>query len=341
MRSGETFTYREALYAMVTRNANEAAMGLAYELSGGDLAGWVSQMNTLSQRIGTTNSTWTDACGLDSGNTTTAVDMYLILRYLMSFDAFKEISAAPTFTMPAKEKHAKSFVLLSQNVALNKTSGGRFYRSAMQGGMCDVMAYKNDSGDQSYVSWANKDGATYIFCIMQSPDTCDDYGYSNRRPALYETTRLIDWVFESFSIQAALDTDQALAEIPVKYSSDTDTLQLYPADSMMTLLPSTGDGSVTQKYFHLPDYATAPIQQRRGGHCGAQAGRRDHRRGEPHCRTGCPPEPIALHGLQGAGLLPQPVSQGGHRPLSAHSGGLRPVGVHQPVERTQTEPKDP
>ena len=261
MRSGETFTYREALYAMVTRNANEAAMGLAYELSGGDLAGWVSQMNTLSQRIGTTNSTWTDACGLDSGNTTTAVDMYLILRYLMSFDAFKEISAAPTFTMPAKEKHAKSFVLLSQNVALNKTSGGRFYRSAMQGGMCDVMAYKNDSGDQSYVSWANKDGATYIFCIMQSPDTCDDYGYSNRRPALYETTKLIDWVFESFSIQAALDTDQALAEIPVKYSSDTDTLQLYPADSMMTLLPSTGDGSVTQKYFHLPDYATAPIQQ--------------------------------------------------------------------------------
>ena len=36
MRSGETFTYREALYAMVTRNANEAAMGLAYELSGGE-----------------------------------------------------------------------------------------------------------------------------------------------------------------------------------------------------------------------------------------------------------------------------------------------------------------
>ena len=261
MRSNETFTYREAMYAMLTRNANEAAMGVAYTLSGGDLDGWVAQMNTLSQRIGTTASSWTDACGIDSGNTTCAVDMYLILRYLMSFDAFVEVSGAPSFTMPAKEKHRSSSVLVSQNAALSKASGGSYYRSAMQGGMCDVMAYKNDSGDQSYVSWANKDGATYIFCIMQSPDTCDDYGYSNRRPALYETTKLIDWVFESFSIQAALDTDQALAEIPVKYSSDTDTLQLYPADSMMTLLPSTGDGSVTQKYFHLPDYATAPIQQ--------------------------------------------------------------------------------
>ena len=52
-----------------------------------------------------------------------------------------------------------------------------------------------------------------------------------------------------------------IAEIPVKYSSDTDTLQLYPNDSMMTLLPSTSDGTVTQKYFHLPDYVCAPIQQ--------------------------------------------------------------------------------
>lgn len=131
----------------------------------------------------------------------------------------------------------------------------------MQGGMCDVTAFKSDSGNQSYVSWANKDGATYIFCVMQSPDTCDDFGYANRRPALCETVKLMDWVFDSFSIQAALDTDLTLAEIPVKYSSDTSSLQLYPADSMMTLLPSTGDGSVTQKYFHLPDSVCAPVQQ--------------------------------------------------------------------------------
>ena len=261
MRSNETFTYREALYAMVTRNANEAAMGLAYTLSGGDLDGWVSQMNALSQRIGTTGSKWTDACGIDSGNVTCAVDMYLILRYLMSFDAFVEVSGVPTFTMPAKEKHSASSILTSQNVALSKASGGKYYRSAMQGGMCNVTGYKKDSGTQSYVSWANKNGSTYIFCVMDSPDSCDTLGYANRRPALYETVQLMDWVFDSFSIQAALDTDLALAEIPVKYSTDTDTLQLYPADSMMTLLPSTGDGTVTQKYFHLPDYVCAPIQQ--------------------------------------------------------------------------------
>ena len=48
-----------------------------------------------------------------------------------------------------------------------------------------------------------------------------------RRPALCETVKLMEWVFDSFSIQAALDTDLTLAEIPVKYSSDTSSCLLY------------------------------------------------------------------------------------------------------------------
>ena len=118
MRSNETFTYREAMYAMLTRNANEAAMGVAYALSGGDLDGWVAQMNTLSKRIGTTASSWTDACGIDSGNTTCAVDMYLILRYLMSFDAFVEVSGAPLM------------IVLHMNAkGLSDVANGRLYAS--------------------------------------------------------------------------------------------------------------------------------------------------------------------------------------------------------------------
>ena len=42
MRSNETLpTAKPCTHA--ARNANEAAMGLAYALSGGDLAGWVSR----------------------------------------------------------------------------------------------------------------------------------------------------------------------------------------------------------------------------------------------------------------------------------------------------------
>ena len=337
MRSNETFTYREAMYAMLTRNANEAAMGVAYTLAGGDLDGWVAQMNTLSQRIGTTASSWTDACGIDSGNTTCAVDMYLILRYLMSFDAFVEVSGAPSFTMPAKEKHRSSSVLVSQNAALSKASGGSYYRSAMQGGMCNVTAFKNDTGTQSYVSWGNKDGATYIFCVMDSPDSCDTFGYANRRPALFETVKLMDWVFDSFSIQAALDTDLTIAEIPVhrhlaavpQRQHDDPAAIHQRRHRHPEILPPAG--------LRLRPHPAG----RRGGHSRAEAGRRDHRRGGSDRRAGRSPQPATVRGGQGEGVPDQPVPEGGAGAQPDRRPDLWAVAAVLQLEPPQAYQKDP
>ena len=47
--------------------------------------------------------------------------------------------------MPAKEKHTKSFVLLNQNVALNKTSGGSFYRKSMPVSYTHLDVYKRQA----------------------------------------------------------------------------------------------------------------------------------------------------------------------------------------------------
>ena len=341
MRSNETFTYREALYAMVTRNANEAAMGLAYTLSGGDLDGWVSQMNALSQRIGTTNSTWTDACGIDSGNVTCAVDMYLILRYLMSFDAFVEISGVPTFTMPAKEKHRSPSVLVSQNAALSKSSGGNYYRSAMQGGMCDVTAYKKDSGNQSYVSWANQDGATYIFCVMQSPDTCDTFGYANRRPALYETVRLIDWVRHLFH-------PGRTGHRPGAGRDPGEVFRRHRHPAAVSGRQHDDPAALHRRRQRDPEvFPPAGLRLcahpagRRGGHRGAEAGGRDHRRGEPDRRAGCGPERPAAHRGQDPRISGQSVSEGGHRAERAQRRHLRALAAAQPLEPPPPHPEDP
>lgn len=262
VRIGETLTLRQALYAIMVSNANEVTMTTAYCLSGNDLTGWVSQMNSLSRKIGTTGSVWTDACGIDDGNTTTARDMYLILRYLMSFDAFVEIAGSYSFEMPANSRHASSYGLYSYNKMLSKSAGGKFYRASVQGGKVDLPGYSGENhGKQSAVSWTTQNGESYIFSVMGSPDSCDTYGYGTRRPALYETNQLIDWVYASFAVQPALDTDQPICEVSVKYSSGTDRLKLYPADDMMTILPSTSDSTVTQKLFNLPEAVYAPVKQ--------------------------------------------------------------------------------
>ena len=263
VRAGETYTLREMLYAMLLPNGNDAAQGTAYVLSGNDLSGWYSQMNALSRKIGARDSVWTDACGIDDGNLTTAKDMYLILRYLMDFDAFVEIAGSYQFQMPANTKHANPFYITSTNKMLSKGQSPNYYRKAMMGGKTDVSGAYPDKGinTQSMVSWANKDGSTYIFSVMNSPYTCDDYGYSTLRPALYETGKLMDWVFDNFAIQAALDPALPICEVKVGYSSETDSLKLYPADDLKTILPSTSDTTVTQKTFNLPETVYAPIKQ--------------------------------------------------------------------------------
>lgn len=262
IRAGETVTLRQMLYAMLVSNANDAAQGTAYVLSENDLTGWVAQMNSLSVQIGTTNSVWTDACGIDDGNVTTAKDIYLINRYLMGFDAYVEIMGTYTYEMPANTSHTISYYLNNHNKMISATYGGLFYRSAVQGGMCDVLGYSGEeTGTQSCVSWSAANAETYIYAVMGSPDSADTYGYSTRRPAQYETTQLVDWVTSSFSIQSALDPDEALCEISVKYSADLEYLKLYPDDAILTILPAASDASVTQKIYNLPDYVTAPIAQ--------------------------------------------------------------------------------
>ncbi len=262
IRAGETVTLRQMIVGMMLPNGNDAAQGTAYVLSENDLSGWVSQMNSLSAQIGTTGSTWTDACGIDEGNITTAQDIYLILRYLLQFDAFVEIAGTYSFEMPANTKHTNSYYLTNHIKMINQNYGGLFYREAAQGGMCDVTGYSGDStGTQSCVSWSTSNGETYIYAVMNSPDTADQYGYSTRRPAQYETTQLMDWVYDSFSIQAALNPDEPLCEIAVEHSADSDNLLLYPDDEILTILPSSSNDTVTQKVYNLPDSVSAPISQ--------------------------------------------------------------------------------
>ena len=61
---------------------------------------------------------------------------------------------------------------------------------------------------------------------MQAADQLAFKG--DMQPALCETVKLMDWVFDSFSIQAALDTDLTLAEIPTSCAICLIVTMLFP-----------------------------------------------------------------------------------------------------------------
>ena len=251
IRSGETHTLRTLLYAMEVQSGNEAAYIVADYMGGGSIDNFVAMMNDEAAAIGCTGTIFTDPCGLDTGNVTTARDAYLILRALIQYDAFVEAAGTASYWMPANTQHTEPYIILSTNKML--TQGTTYYRSYNQGGKTGSL----NAGWQNFAGWHTQNGETYISVVLHS--AADES--VDPRPALTETGSLMDWVFDTFTIQSALDTTRPITERPIRYSTETDTVMLYPADDMMTLLPSDGGAALTEQTFSLPEYLTAPIEQ--------------------------------------------------------------------------------
>ena len=249
IRRGETHTLRTLLYAMEVQSGNEAAYIVADYMGGGSIDNFVAMMNAEAEAIGCTGTTFTDPCGLDEGNITTARDSYLLLRAAMEYDAFVEAAGVYTWQVPQSSAHDAPYTIISTNRMISSAS--ELYRSYTQGGKTGSLS----SGWQNFASWHTQDGETYISVLLHSSDEI------GTTPAEIETGQLMDWVFATFGVGAALDTTQPISELPVRYATEAESVMLYPVDNMMTLLPREGGAAVTEQTFNLPESLAAPVIQ--------------------------------------------------------------------------------
>ena len=249
IRRGETHTLRTLLYAMEVQSGNEAAYIVADYMGGGSIDNFVAMMNAEAEAIGCTGTTFTDPCGLDEGNITTARDSYLLLRAAMEYDAFVEAAGVYTWQVPQSSAHDAPYTIISTNRMISSAS--ELYRSYTQGGKTGSLS----SGWQNFASWHTQDGETYISVLMHSSDEIGN------TPAEIETGQLMDWVFATFGVGAALDTTQPISELPVRYATEAECVMLYPFYNMMTLLPREGGAAVTEQTFNLPESLAAPVTQ--------------------------------------------------------------------------------
>ena len=248
---GETHTLRSLLYAMLLPSANEAAYIVADYMGGGSIDNFVAMMNEEAARIGCTGTTFADPCGLDTNNVTTARDAYLILRALTSYDIFATVVSTPSYDMGTNDRYTTPGTYVIQNTDKMLNEGSAYYRSYVRGGKTGSLGEW-----QNFAGWHTQDGETYVSVVLHSPKTDED-----PRPALTETAELMDWAFATFTVTAALDTTQPITELPIVYSSQTDTVMIYPADDMQTLLPRQGGAELTEKTFNVPEHLSAPIKQ--------------------------------------------------------------------------------
>ena len=252
IRRGETHSLRNLLYAMLLPSGNEAAYIVADYMGGGSIDSFVAMMNDEAAAIGCTGTTFVDPCGLNPNNITTARDAYLILRALTAYDIFATIVGTPTYDMGTNDRYVTPGTYILQNTDKLVTNSS-YHRDYTKGGKTGSLGEW-----QNFAGWHSQDGESYISVLLNVPMESDPEG---GRPALLETGTIMDWVFNTYTIAPALDTTQPITEVRVAYSTQADTVMLYPADNMMTLLPREGGSALTEQIFNVPDELGAPIKQ--------------------------------------------------------------------------------
>ena len=252
IRRGETQSLRNLLYAMLLPSGNEAAYIVADYMGGGSIDNFVAMMNDEAKAVGCTGTTFVDPCGLNPNNITTARDAYLILRALTAYDVFSTVVGTPSYDMGTNDRYTTpgTYIIQTTDKLITNSS---YHRDYTKGGKTGSLGEW-----QNFAGWHSQDGESYISILLNVPYDADPEGM---RPALVETATIMDWVFDTYTIAPALDTTQPITEVRVAYSTQADTVMLYPADNMMTLLPREGGATLTEQVFNVPDQLPAPIKQ--------------------------------------------------------------------------------
>ena len=252
IRRGETQSLRNLLYAMLLPSGNEAAYIVADYMGGGSIDNFVAMMNDEAKAVGCTGTTFVDPCGLNPNNITTARDAYLILRALTAYDVDSTVVGTPSYDMGTNDRYTTpgTYIIQTTDKLITNSS---YHRDYTKGGKTGSLGEW-----QNFAGWHSQDGESYISILLNVPYDADPEGM---RPALVETATIMDWVFDTYTIAPALDTTQPITEVRVAYSTQADTVMLYPADNMMTLLPRDGGAALTEQVFNVPDQLPAPIKQ--------------------------------------------------------------------------------
>lgn len=250
-RAGEQIRVIDLLYGLLLQSACEAGNILADYYGGGNTQAFIDKMNTKAQELGATNTHFVNAHGLDAeGQVTTAKDMYLITKYALSLDHFEEISCTALYEAPATNIHTEPRYFVHTNLMMNEYRGGSYYYEPIKG-----IKTGTDGGVKNLVSTASKNGFNYLLVTLGAPDVDGD------NLCFKDTKYLYEWAFNGFSYKTVLKSTETVGTTKIRLSSETDTLQLAPAEDLTLLLPNDVDISSVQQILNVPESVDAPVNK--------------------------------------------------------------------------------
>lgn len=247
---GEEITVEEALYACLLISANDAAMALAFKMSG-SVEAFAGKMNAKALEIGCTSTNFTNPYGFsDVDNVTSAHDMALILKEVLKYKMFSAISTTRHHLMPATNKYNGTRGLTNGNRFISTTEYAYPYYIGGKTG------FTNLSGD-TIVAGASQNGRTLIGVILGA--SCSTIRYAN-------LIELFNYGFTAFSTEQAKPEEfeeiknQVLSQVKAAIEVSGDGLSISDVSLRLDEYITTANASGVASYQCTTDMSQIVVQ---------------------------------------------------------------------------------
>lgn len=267
-------TYTDCLYALMLPSGCEAANIIAYNVAG-DIPTFVDMMNELAQKIGCTNTHFSNTHGLyDKDNYTSARDMYLITRYAIdNYPGFMKICETVSYDMPANKSYPNGYTIYHTNQMM-KTATDYYYegvKGVKTGSIHEYYEYNGETkkwekvaspGARTLVTTCEKDGYTYLLVTLGAPYYAEDGTRPKLQYPYVDHKTLYDWAFSEFEYARVIGRNEQIMMADVDLGEDTDAIGLVTNGEFFTLLPKMeGAQSIVQMIKPTVEQMTAPIEK--------------------------------------------------------------------------------
>lgn len=235
LQVGEEISVKDLLNALMIKSANDAAYVLA-EHVGGSIDGFSDLMNQKARELGCTGTHFVNPNGIhDERHYSTAYDLYLIAKYCMKNQTFRDLVYQTEAVLPATNKYPNEDRTLETTNALINPNSTNYYRNAI-----GIKTGFTSQAGNCLVSEASRDGLEFIAVVLNGdrfPDTINlfDYAYDNytltkikEKNTVVETieienatkeTKMLDLLIdESITVinNKSIDVNQIIPDIKLK-----------------------------------------------------------------------------------------------------------------------------
>lgn len=248
----EEMSVRDLLHALMVTSANDAAAALAKQVAG-SVEDFVALMNDKAKDIGALNTNFTNPSGLhDDNHYTTAYDLSLIAKYVMSNDSFRELASMSTYTIGVTNKKNEQRHLYSTNSFFYGNSSidlnGQRIPIKYDGVIAGKTGFTSDAGS-CLVTLAERSGQTLLSVVLKS-ETTGVYA---------DTHKLLNYGFDNFDYVAIGHANEFIDNIEIE-NSTLPYVSVVIDENVNSILKKNSLDKVQRKVSFIEDLK-APIEK--------------------------------------------------------------------------------